>query len=391
MNILFLSGWFPYPANNGTRLRVSALLNGIARYHDVSLISFGDEHDRDHIGELRQVCRDVHVVPYRAYNPTSAHALLSLANPTPRSIVDTYVPEMAQTIRQALSQHRYHLVIASQQRTAAYAAAFRGVPAIFEELEVGVFATRRQQATSALGRLRGTLTIVKLRQYLQRLLPAFGACTVVSQPERDLLTQFAPNYSAVEIIPNCVELARYQLDPLPTQPASLIYTGSFTYQPNYEAMRWFVGDVLPLVKAQEPAVHLTITGEHANRPLPPADNVTLTGMVDNLGPLVARSAIALAPLREGGGTRLKILEAMALRTPVIATSKGVEGLEAEHERHLLIADTAEDFAQAVVRLLREPGLRDRLAGEAYQLIERKYNWDAVLPGFLTLAETVARA
>lgn len=150
------------------------------------------------------------------------------------------------------------------------------------------------------------------------------------------------------------------------------------------------GHVLPLITAQAPTVHLTITGEHANRPLPPANNVTLTGLVDDIRPLVARSAVALAPLREGGGTRLKILEAMALRTPVIATSKGAEGLAVEHGRHLLIADSAEDFAQAVLRLFGEPGLRDRLVDEAYRLVERQYNWEAVLPRFLTLAETVAR-
>lgn len=390
MNILFLSGWFPYPASNGSRLRVSALLNGIARQHEVSLITFGDERDLDHIPRLEDVCRAVHVVPYRAYNPTSAHALLNLASPTPRSIADTYVPAMAARIRQELAQRRYHLVIASQQRTAAYATVFRGIPAIFEELEVGVFEARRRQARPGLSRLRATLTITKLQGYLRRLLPAFRACTVVSQAEHDLVTRLVPGYDAVEVVPNCVDLTRYRLDALPVQPASLIYTGSFTYQPNYEAMTWFVGHVLPLITAQAPTVHLTITGEHANRPLPPANNVTLTGLVDDIRPLVARSAVALAPLREGGGTRLKILEAMALRTPVIATSKGAEGLAVEHGRHLLIADSAEDFAQAVLRLFGEPGLRDRLVDEAYRLVERQYNWEAVLPRFLTLAETVAR-
>lgn len=389
MNILFLSSWFPYPANNGSRLRVSALLHGLAQRHDVTLISFGDEHDLANAPRLRQVCRAIHVVPQRVYNPASARAVLSLVSPTPRSIMDTYVPEMAERIRRELAQRRYDLVIASQQATAGYAAAFAGVPSIFEEVELGVFETRRAQATSHLARLRGALTIVKLQHYLRRLLPAFSACTVVSRAEHNLVTQLIPKYEAVEVVPNCVDLTRYAGHASPALPETLIYTGAFTYKPNYDAMTWFVGNVLPQVRARVPDAQLTITGDHAHLPLPAANNVTVTGLVDDIRPLVARSTVALAPLREGGGTRLKILEAMALGTPVVATSKGAEGLDVENGRHLLIADSAEDFAAAVVRVLTEPGLRAALAAEAYRLVADKYNWQTILPRFTDLAERVA--
>jgi glycosyltransferase involved in cell wall biosynthesis len=136
-------------------------------------------------------------------------------------------------------------------------------------------------------------------------------------------------------------------------------------------------------------VQFTITGDHANLPLPPADRVTLTGFVDDVRPLIAAAGVSVVPLRVGGGTRLKILEAMALRTPVVTTSKGAEGLDVQPGEHLLIADTPEAFAAASLRLLQEPGLRQRLADNAYRLVAEKYDWAVTMPRFLELVERVA--
>jgi len=173
------------------------------------------------------------------------------------------------------------------------------------------------------------------------------------------------------------------------EPGTLIFTGSFRYFANHDAMVWFLGQVYPRIQAQAPDVHLTITGDHANLPLPCTEGVTLTGFVEDVRPLIATAWISVVPLRLGGGTRLKILEAMALGTPVIATSKGAEGLEAQQEEHLLIADTPEAFVEAVVRVLKEPELRRRLTDNAYQLVRDKYDWAVVMPRFLNLVERVA--
>jgi glycosyltransferase involved in cell wall biosynthesis len=161
--------------------------------------------------------------------------------------------------------------------------------------------------------------------------------------------------------------------------------------PNYEAMVWFLGEVYPHVQAQVPEVKLTITGAPAQRRLPPAKNVNQTGFVDDVRPLIARAWGSLVPIHSGGGTRLKILEAMALGTPVVATSKGAEGLDVQAGQHLLIGDTPESFAREVVRLLMEPELRWHLVNNAAQLIREKYDWAVVMPRFLDLVEQVATA
>ena len=136
-------------------------------------------------------------------------------------------------------------------------------------------------------------------------------------------------------------------------------------------------------------MRLFITGNHASKPLPPTRNVTLTGYVDDVRPLVARAWCSVVPLRIGGGTRLKILEAMALGTPVVATSKGAEGLDVRDGEHLLIADEPAAFAEQVVRLLRDADLRAALAANSRRLVAERYDWAIVMPKFLALVGRIA--
>lgn len=390
MRILFLSRWFPYPLNNGSKVRIYNLLRGLAQRHELTLLSFTEPNDGvPNMAELHSFCQVVQTTPWKPFDPQSRRGRLGFFSVTPRSAVDTFSPQMKQTIEQTLSAQQYDLVIASQEAMASYSDAFQGRPALFEEVELGVFYEQFKQAKSIQARLRYGLTWLKYRHYLGRLLRRFHACTVVSEREKQMLASVAPNDADIRVIPNCIRLADYQVQVEP-QPNTLIFTGPFHYHANYDAMQWFLSEVYPRVQAQMPEIRLTITGDHANRPLPPASNLTLTGFVDDVRPLIAQAWISLAPLRIGGGTRVKILEAMALGTPVVATSKGAEGLDVQPGKQLLIADTPEAFAQSIIRLCKEPGLRQKLNSQAYQVAAAQYDWAATMPRFLDLVEQVGQ-
>lgn len=393
MNILFLSRWYPFPPNNGSKLRVFHLLRALARQHTVTLLSFREAQeavDTD-APEIRSLCHEIHTVSWPKFNPTSGTSVAGLFNPKPRSVLDSHSPEMAAKIQQLIAANPFDLIIASQVGTAGYGRYFQNIPALFEEVEMGIYHEQLAQANSFKSRLRYRLTLAKQRNYLRELLQYFDTCTVVSEPERALVQTAVPGNKSVEIIPNCMNLADYDQVHVEKRPNSLIFTGSFTYHVNHQAMQWYVREVNPLVQAQIPDVQLSITGDHANLPLPPATNVTRTGFVDDIRSWIASSCVSLAPIFMGGGTRLKILEAMALRTPVVATSKGAEGLDVEHGKHLLLADTPEAFAEAVVSLLRDPNLYKQIADNGYQLIANKYDWPSVTPHFLHLVERTAQA
>ncbi len=389
MRVLFLSRWFPFPPTNGSKLRIYNQLCQIAQQHEVTLLSFAEQSEiAAGITVDNSCCVEVHTVPWQPYNRNSWEARLGYFRRKPRSIIDTFSPEMAESIHACLTKTQYDLVIASQIDMAAYGHYFRGLPAIFEEAELGVLYERFVRSTSWHSRLRNGLAWLKYRYYLADVVNHFRLCTVVSEQEKSIFKNTVVGYDAVEVIPNGVDVASYTPVHAELKPNTLIFTGAFSYNPNHEAMVWFLSYVYPLIQAEIPDVSLTITGDHKNLPLPPATNVTLTGFVDDIRPLIKQSWLSVVPLFTGGGTRLKILESMALQTPVVATPKGAEGLDARDGQHLLIADTAETFAQHVIQVLKDRALRSRLADNAYHNVREKYDWNTIMPHFLTLMAKV---
>ncbi len=254
VRILFLSPWFPYPPTNGSKLRVYNLLHGLADYHELDLITFGDEPGIDpQAPELQAICRKVLVAPSKSYKPVGLQAKLALLNPTPRSIREAYSVEMSELVQQTLNAKTYDLVIASQLGTAIYGTLLKDIPALFEEVEVGVLYERYAQARSAWHRFRHGLTWAKHRRFLANLLQGFRGCTVVSEQERSLVSKLVLGDNAasqpIDLIPNGIDLAFYRKVVETPQPASLIFTGSLHYAANYEGMVWFLEEVFPLVRA----------------------------------------------------------------------------------------------------------------------------------------------
>ncbi len=386
MKILFLSRWFPFPANNGSKIRIYNLLRGLSRYHEVTLLSFSSQPIGSFDAEVGSICTNVHLVPWREFNPNSLRARIGFLSSKPRSIIDTFSPAMAGKISRLLQAQPFDLVVASELSMAAYRPYFKHVPAIFEDLEIGLTLEGSPRRSDWRNQFRHALTRFKLRFYLRRLLQSFPAITVVSNQEKDLVQRNFPKVKNILVIPNCINLDDYRDIRMKPKSDTLIFTGSFRYHANHEAMHWFVGEVFPLVLEKLPSVELTITGDHANLPLPSRKNVTLAGYVDNIQSLIASSMVALAPLWSGGGTRLKILEAMAIGTPVIATSKGAEGLEVQSGKHLLIADQPAQFAASVIRLLSEKDVRQNLTQNARELVQDKYDWAMVMPEIFKFIE-----
>ena len=384
MRILFLSRWYPYPPDNGSKIRVYGLLRGLCERHDVTLVSFHDPAENPGAPDLPGPSL-IRVSPFREFDRRSGRALLGYLSAAPRYLVDTHSTQMEQLIRQTVRDTRFDVVIASQLSMAAYHESFRGIPSIFEEAELGTYVPAHGHSSA---RLRQRLTWAKHTRYMSRLLGNFACCTVASDVERDLLAGVAPRRVPLHVVPNSVDT-----DPvaggMSRVPDSLIFTGSVRYAPNRDAIAWFRNEIFPEVRTKVPSVRLTITGDADPLFPPPAPDVILTGRVQDVRPLVAASAVSLAPIRVGGGTRLKILEAMAAGTPVVATSKAAEGLGAHAGTHLMIADTPREFADAVHSLLRDPAGARQMADRAWHLCHERYDARTVATQFLRLVDRVA--
>ncbi|MAS35258.1 MAG: glycosyl transferase family 1 [Anaerolineaceae bacterium] len=387
MKIAFLSWWWPYPANNGAKIRVYNLIRHLAATHEVTLLSFAetDEATPDQIAHLQSFCETVVPVPKPTYHPNSVKATLGYFSKWPRSLIDTYSETMAERVQQYAAS--VDLLIASQLQTLRYLECVPQVPAILEEMEVTGFYERVEQANGASSRMRAQMTVTKLESTLRRLFERGVAMTVVSEAEREFLASIAPLGAHISVIPNGVDTKINQPDETPPVPNTLIYPGAVTYSANYDAVKWFVGEVLPLVRQRVPDVSFTVTGGTGGvniRKLAAQPGVRFTGYLPEIAPAIRASWATVVPLRQGGGTRLKILESMALGTPVIATHKGAEGLKIHSGGDILIADEPQVMADSICALLADPTLRARLAAGARARVETEYDWTIIGQNLLEL-------
>lgn len=395
MNILFISPWFPEPQDNGAKLRFTNLLRGLRAGNEITLIA-AIEPDLAAAADTvraRDHCDRLCVVPWQPGPPQGKARLSSHISADPSAVFFARSLALEDEIARELANRRYDLAVFFQLSTAVHALPINTVPIMLEEIELGGYWSNMHLRRTALARLRASLFWHKVKRSLPLLLRRFQGCTVASQTEYKLLRSISRLPRLVEIVPNCVDLGRYQeIDGHPS-PDTLILPGSLTFPANYEGAAFFIQQVLPLIHNRRPDIRVLITGRPGVRPLPggSAENVALLGLVPDVRPLIADSWVCIAPQLSGGGTRLKILEAMALGTPVVATVKAAEGLDVEAGRHLLVADSPEAFADAVVRLCSDQRLRQQLAAEARLLVRERYDWRSVFPGYRALLDRVASA
>ncbi len=392
MRILFVSSWFPYPPDNGSRIRVFNLLRQLARRHQVTLVSFTQsDFQPERTAALQPCCQAVHIVPGRQFCPRSLKAFLGFLAPYPRNVLDTYSPEMQRQVEALLAGETWDVAIASELTTAPYLAHARP-PRILEDVEIMVLREQPLQSPSRLRRWRYGLTWAKFRRYVAGLVRRFDACTVVSEKERAYVQEIAPN-GRITVIPNGLDLDDYAGSFGPPEADTLIFTGVLSYSANYDALQFFLEQVWPRIRAQRPGARLRVTGRLDGislNGLAVDSSVEFTGYLPDIRPAVARHWLSIVPLRIGGGTRLKILESMALGTPVVSTSKGAEGLDVRPGEDILLADDPAGFAGAVIRLLNDPALRQRLAANGRRLVADKYDWNEIGQRFNALVEQVGR-
>jgi len=392
MRILFLSRWFPYPADNGSKIRIFNLIKALSARHDVELISFASEAvSEDQLMAMRRYCRKAEVVLYRPFQPHSLKALASFFSLHPRSVIDTYNTEMQALVDEAANGQPFDVVIASEVDMIPYAETISDCPKIFEELELTTLYEQFTKSAGGWARWRYGLTWWKTSRYVAHLLPRFDACTVVSTQERELIMRLISHSTTLSIVPNGVDVAHHRGDFGAPQKETLVYSGALSYQANFDAVDYFLREVFPLIQNKRPGVKFFITGkadpELVER-LPRNTGVVFTGYLKDVRSQVARSWLSVAPLRVGGGTRLKVLEALALGTPVVATRKGAEGLALTPGRDILIADTPPDFAALVLRVMGDPALRETLSRNGRQTVVAQYDWQQIGERFTGLVETV---
>ncbi len=396
MKILVLSTWFPYPCNQGSKTRAYHLIKGLAKRHQIALISFEDQPVQpDWIEHMREFCEVVQVVPQKPFASGGWKSIAGLFSLKPAAAAAGYSPEMSKTVRKISAEWHPDMVFALTFVTAPYALELPGLPRVVDadNLLTLMLHEHYLQARSVLQRARRYLAYWKFRRYERILYQPFELCLVVSPRDTQRVLEYIP------FRPEQVGLVRNGVDTNLNQPGlakpgqhALIFNGALTYEPNLDAVRYFLLEIFPLIQRELPDTRLRVTGRTEGVPTQELRAVNgglqFTGYLDDIRPTIAGSQVCVVPLRMGAGTRLKILEAMALGTPVISTSKGAEGLEVENGKHLLIADTPVDFAFQTIQLLKDPVLCQNLSTNALKLVREQYDWALIGQQFCDLVDSI---
>ena len=399
MNILVVTPQLPYPPRQGTTIRNYNLMRGLAQRHTVDLLTFlapGEALAPDN--PLLTHCRRVACV-MQPERTLQARARTTFSTLTPDMGLRLESPAMHALIASWTQQQRYDAVQIEGIELAQYGLAVAGkrhgrqCPALIFDDHNCEYLLQQRNAFTDLRRPRrwpaaaySLIQWQKLRRYEAAVIQGADAAVAVSAADRMALQRLGVE-TPITVVSNGIDLAYYQPRVLASPPTpTIVFTGKMDYRPNIDAVLWFAHQVLPRILAQAPAARFQIVGMNPHARLDvlrgnPA--IEITGGVADTRPYLQQAAVYVIPMRVGGGTRFKALEAMACAAPIVSTTLGVEGIDIRNGQEMLLADTPEEFAIAVLRVLADSAgsgvLRRQLGAQGRRFVETHYAWETIIP------------
>ena len=383
MRVLLVTLGFPYPPDSGTRIRDFNLLRQLAGSVHVCLCCLLTEDLPADWKMLERYCETIETFrPPRSSTWTSLTSLLrGLGSGRPLATRPYHFVGMEQKIRGIVQSRAVDLVQIEHSFLACYRDAIpqeAGCRTILSFHNVGSLQYRRIASlkTSLVSRLGFLAKAALMQGWEAKIASRFDRSLVVSRKEAELLHAEDSTLS-ISVIENGVDCELYQPLPEPASKPALLFLGVLSYPPNTDAVMWFVREIWPLVRGEISDVELRVAGHSPPselQNLDSAEGISVSGYVKEPLSLYQQTHVVIVPLRAGGGTRLKILEAMALGRLVVSTSIGCEGLEVTSGVHLIVADTPGEFSAAVLMAMKDPQLRKDIATNARRLVESRYSW-----------------
>lgn len=392
MNVVILGGTLPYPANAGNRVRTLNLTLRLARRHRITYLHHaGDaEETRCAIAFLRDHGIATHEVPY-AVPPKSgpsfyARLAANLVSPLPYSVATHSGSAVRRAVAAFAAAHQVDLW---QAEGAHYFDAMCGldgarVVLMAHNVESLIWRRLHEAEPHPLRRWYISKQWRKFERYERRICAAATRVVTVS-PEDAAIVRGEFGVDHVDVVDNGIDRAHFEAMPGEhREPRRILFLGSFDWRPNLDAVGLLLDRIFPLVRDAEPAAQLILVGrnppESLVRRAQGSPGVELHPNVPDVRPFLASAGVMAVPLRIGGGSRLKILEAMAAGLPVVSTHIGAEGLGLEPGCHFIAADPPEDHAAALLDAIRQPGPAQERARRARQLVLASYDWDALAEG-----------
>lgn len=383
MKVILLTQVLPYPPDSGPKIKTWNVIKYLALQNEITLVSFVRGDQSADIAHLRPYCKAIHTIEMKRGPLRDIMALIcSLFNGQPWMMIRDDRTAMRQLINKLAQQQDFEIAHADQLNMAQYAERVSDTRKVLDTHNALWLLYKRLADTMNPGPKKWLLERDwrLLKRYEGQLCHRFDAITAVSEEDKAALEEAAGHPLQMAVIPIAVDLDELPLVERGSQADHVLHFGTMYWPPNIDGITWFLNEVLPIIRQQHPEAIVDLVGSRPPQSLiargQEDTRINVTGYVPELTPYLETAGVFIVPLRAGGGMRVKILEALARGLPLVTTSLGCEGIAVEHNHHVLIADTPQDFAAAVLRLLTDRPLADQLGQAGRECIKNTYDYRA---------------
>lgn len=382
MKILFVSPEIPYPLDTGGKIRSFNILKELSKKAQIILLGFAPSA-RDKFWALSLYTKKIIALPLSIHMQKKIlNLFLSWVSPYPMRVLNFHSSIMERKIKEVISHEAPDIVYFEHIYMGAYIknldSKLKGYFTIIDTHNVyfQLFASLAQSRNKLKAVINKT-QIKKMQRFEIETYSLFDLVLVCSSREKNLLAKYLCP-TKIKVVPNGVDLSLYQgLQKIKDKGNSILFVGSFDHFPNQEGALWFIEEVFPPLEKKIKGLTFYLIGRR-----PPLKilkfkknpHIKILGYVNDLKPYYSQAKVFVAPLFSGGGTRLKILDAMAARIPVVATPLAAEGLEVKDGENILLARSSSEFAQKVIELINDEALSQKICQNAYQLLKERYQW-----------------
>ncbi len=396
MRILFLQKRPLFPPMTGGQIRTLNVVRHLARWHEITYLCNVQEHERCDLPKMEALGLELQTVPWREAPRRSARFYLdlsrNLASRYPFNVNKDYDPRLRARARELLAKKAYDLLICDFVQMARNAV---GLPApaslLFQHnVEAQIFERHSQQDEGWLRRQYMKIQWRKMRAFEASAGREFDGVVAVSEEDRRTF-QREYGWNHVRVIDTAVDTEYFAPQDALEAEDRVVFVGSLDWLPNEDGVRYFVEQVWPAIRARRPGARFQAIGRTpsgALQRLSAVPGVEIVGTVPDVRPYIAAATVVVVPLLVGGGTRMKIYEAMAMRRAVVSTTLGAEGLRVNDGAEIVLADTAESFARQVTSLLENRALRRRIADRGYECVTRQFSAEVVARQFEAICQDV---
>ena len=380
MTILVLTPYVPYPPSFGGSVRIYHLMRQLSRQHRLILLSYREsESGLGDTSGLDDICDDVRCIDRDVGGGKRMLQLKSLVSPHSFQYHVHHGAAMQQALDDVIRERDVDLILVEFSQMACFSFP-ADIPVVIDQHNVEYDLIRRMAARShwSLRKVYNTIEAVKYRREEMRALAAATGVLATSERDARLMRDSVPSLRP-RVVVNGVDTAFFQNPGRTPRPNTLVFVGATHYFPNEDGIHFYMRDIHPKVQAAVPDITVTFVGGR-----PPgavrdyaSEQVVVTGFVDDVRPYMHAASVFIVPLRMGGGTRFKVVEALAAEVPVVSTRLGSEGIPVENGREVMLADRPDAFADAVVRILREPELAASLRTAGRELVRQRFDWQVI--------------